>query len=548
MKLPGINRILPLLLVVLLLPALLAVPARADEVTESGWINLMDYGCLDDGASHSKVFSNGDSFFYLVPDYYLVRRIELVFTSSQPIDKLGFTYNYRTDNLQYAEVVYFGDGLYKATLDTYYGAYSIGVVPTFSNSSLSIFNVLSFEVSSISSIYRQLPAHMTGYVWDGSEFSLDYNGDLVYTSWSGGNATADYRRFSTYLYVNGNVDAYDYVDVDLTLSVSGIQSIAVDDGFDPLPYEINSIYQPSDTVGTLPNVLVSLRIDVRGLEGNAKPYIRITGDSSTGGNIYQINYVGGILVVDPPSTLTYWFTQLDLWISEQTSTLSAGFSNIVNSIGSGFSNVSTWITNQTNSIGTFFTTLGNNISSGFSNVGTWITNQTDSVGSFFIALGNDISSFFTSQTNSIGTWFSDQMTILSDFSRVVGIYLETMRWENLEGFNGVISAVQTWGNNIVTSVTTWGQNIVDALTPEVDTSQMENDVADAKDNLDDAQQAMENFTLPQADSVVPDVSGELELGTGSHFATIMEGFFSDPLILQMVTTGVAFMLFGVIMG
>lgn len=511
------KRIFPLILTLLLIPCMLAVPARADEVTESGWINLMDYGCLDEGSSHSKVLSNGESFYYKIPDYYLVRRVEMLFTSSQPIDKLGFTYNHRSDNLQYAEVIYLGDGLYKATLDTYYGAYSIGVVPTFSNSSLSIFNVLSFEVSSISSIYRQLPAHMSGFVWDGSEFTLDYSGDLVYTSWSGGNANADYRRFSTYLIVNGNVDTYDYVDVDLTLSVSGIQSIAVDDGLDPLPYEINSIYQPSDSPGTQPNVLVSLRIDVRGLEGNSKPYIRITGDSSTGGNIYQINYVGGIVVVDPPSALTYWFTQLDLWISEQTSTLSAGFSNIVNSLGSGFSNVSTWIINQTNSVGTFFTKLG-----------------------------NDIGSFFTSQTNSIGTWFSEQMTILSNFSRVVGVYLETMRWENLEGFSGIISSVQTWGSNIVTSVTTWGQNIVNAINPPADTDDMRNEVENIRDQMQDANDVMNELQRPDIDDVFHEV--QLDIGTGSPFADIMSGLFANDFIVTIVTGSLAFTLFGILVG
>lgn len=328
------KRILPLVLTVLLLPALLAVPVMADEVTESGWINILDYGYALGYHSNYYTLTSGSGskslwLQYENPSDLFLYGYDLIIKTDSTDFKIGTYYQWLT-------IIPLGDNYYRA-----YGlqnAASSVAAFGFDYTNGSYMEVLSFKASTISSIYRSLTADLTGQMYNGTYFDAVYSGSsYAAADWSGAGLGFDDRVFSSYLIITGNVQAYDFVEVNLSLNVEDIESISVDDSVSPLPFEINSIYQATANSPVHPNTIVTLRIDVRGLESGYKPIIRITGNSHVGNNRYTISYVGGILQIEAPSPLTYWFAELNLWISNQTSAITSVIAtwgqNIINALG-----------------------------------------------------------------------------------------------------------------------------------------------------------------------------------------------------------------------
>lgn len=329
------KRILPLVLTVLLLPALLAVPAMADEVTESGTYNVLDFSTANDSGSNVVLSASGvETFFQLVQSTTIYRVQALVRFVNGVIPSNSYV---RIGNKTYElQMVALGNNYYHLSCETSKTSGTLFFSFTCEGSTQVSF--LEVEVDTFDSIYRTLSAELSGLMYNGTTFSVSYSGaSYVVADWSGAGISYDQRTFSSYLIVTGNVHVYDYVDVSLTLNVEDIESISVDDSLNPLPYEINSIYQATANTPEQPNTIVTLRIDVRGLEDGYKPIVRITGYSSSETNRYTISYVGGVLVIDSPDPLLYWFTKLNAWMTIQTSSIVNSITtwgqNIVDALG-----------------------------------------------------------------------------------------------------------------------------------------------------------------------------------------------------------------------
>lgn len=87
------------------------------------------------------------------------------------------------------------------------------------------------------------------------------------------------------------------------------------------------------------------------------------------------------------------------------------------------------------------------------------------------------------------------------------------------------------------------QRIVDAIMGDADSNEFEQGVTDANDKLSDASDAMNDFTRPAADSVVPD------LGVyDSSAVDVLSQFFNNQLVSPLVTAGLAIWLIGIIFG
>lgn len=114
--------------------------------------------------------------------------------------------------------------------------------------------------------------------------------------------------------------------------------------------------------------------------------------------------------------------------------------------------------------------------------------------------------------------------------------------------SGGVTSLKVGLNDIVSSISEWGQKIIDVLTGTGDTSQMQEDVENAKQELGNASDVMNDFTRPPVEEVVPDLNPYLETGSGSDFSQIMTWLFKDNTVTTITTAGVAALLLSIILG
>lgn len=159
------------------------------------------------------------------------------------------------------------------------------------------------------------------------------------------------------------------------------------------------------------------------------------------------------------------------------------------------------------------------------NVDLRVYGRMDSDGAYFSILSvtgfvvieepSSLRHWFTTLFDQFGGWFSEQFSLLNN------------------GFNSV-----------VTSVSTWGQNIVDALGANANTDQFNQGVEDAKDKLDSSSSAMNDFTRPNVDNVIPEVNISIDNTTG----TLLGSLLSDQTVGTLATGSLAIWLICIILG
>lgn len=355
------KRILPLVLTVLLLPALLAFPAMADEVT-SPWVNVLDYSTLDDsGANYIYLYDN-DPFYYTLPSKGTVFGIDLLVYCRYGIESVQFCRDETENDWLDAFIYEIGDGVYRiiggGKRVSWEKVYIKIDTDVSSSSTRALLNILSFNVSYTPTTSGVLNASLTGLVGTGDSFSAQYTGTTVTASWDTVGSGYDERHFSSYIRFPDNWQAYDYIDIILTLWVDEIDSITADDGIYSLPVEVTPLYQVGQATqpGTANNI-ISVRIDLRGMDrsGSNYPLLRISGYSYTAFNSFAIAHCSGIALTNEISPITFWIQQVGGWFSSQTSSIGNWFNQQISA-------VQTWGKNITDSVATWGKNIVNAIS------------------------------------------------------------------------------------------------------------------------------------------------------------------------------------------
>lgn len=328
------KRILPLVLTVLLLPALLAVPVMADEVIDSGWIDILDYGYAQGYNSNHIPLVAG-------------KRVELVF--NHPTDTFIYSYDilFRTDDSNpviatansYLTIVNLGNGLYRA-----YGNHSRqnhNAYFYYTNTDGTYIDILSLRASVKS--FDSYEKVVSGIVYDYSvspaiQSAINYRGD------ANPSGTVEFRAQShTDMSYRTDLDIYswqamDYIHLSMSSFCSGINSVQVMLNGLTVPFEYNLIESSGGNGVTL--YLIDLVIDCRGLNrsSGSNIIVQVTGSTvaASAGN-FVIQSCLGLVAVDPPSPLVFWFNELSGWIVNQTSAITSSIAtwgqNIINALG-----------------------------------------------------------------------------------------------------------------------------------------------------------------------------------------------------------------------
>lgn len=107
------------------------------------------------------------------------------------------------------------------------------------------------------------------------------------------------------------------------------------------------------------------------------------------------------LFTDLGTKINTGFSNLNAWISSQTSALKTELVGIWQETEEGFANVGTWISSMTTTLQNRLVSIWQEIEDGFANVGTWISNMTTTLKNQLVGIWNEIEEGFT----SVGNWF-----------------------------------------------------------------------------------------------------------------------------------------------
>lgn len=335
MKLPGIKRILPLILTVLLLPTLLAVPARAVE-DDSLWFNVLDLGTANNSGSNRVTFTSSTKStvirYYLTGKQY-TRNIDVVFRTDSTDFKVSSYQHYFT-------IVDLGDGYYRAYgLQNY--AYDY-IYITFWHNDGSYIDIVGMRATTSEFIETELRAAGTIYLYDNipkSEYPISYMGDgNVHTVTLWGDSSTQ-NTFDAYL---GIVDWAGYDLIELRCAVWGvdISSISVNlRGERDIPYQVNYI----ESTGKYNNNLyiIDLTLDLRELERyQDSAYLDVDISGSLMLNLdgsFSIYSCTGYVITSGVSLWSHWFGNINKWFNQQTTSIVNAIStwgqNIINALG-----------------------------------------------------------------------------------------------------------------------------------------------------------------------------------------------------------------------
>lgn len=497
------KRVIAMVLVVALLPCLLAVPAKAEEVDDlSSMFQVLDYGYPIGYKSNYISLSPVDTetrftIRYANPGGHYLYYYDIIFRTDDTSPEISSGYEWLT-------VVSLGNGYYRA-----YGRQdrsSGNCYFHFNYDDGTYIEILSFKVSNVQMESYDTSVRGQGIAYASVNKTLNihyYSGSsLIQTTWN-------YSSFEDYssngydgsYYMNFSFDeweAYDYVDINLSIFAKDVTSVSAYFGGDAIPFEVSTYDN-----GTGSSIFVlAVRLDLTGLDrgsGNV-PYITVTGTGFyEGTNAVTVRYANGYVLVPEPSTWSYWFTQLGGWISAQTASLISGLETLG-------SNVSLWISSQTASFLTGLDTLGTNID-------TWIKAQTESLRT---RLGTVISTINDLGTN-IQTWIAEQTDSLMTRLLTVCSYIQT-----------------------------WGQNIVDALTPDANTDDFQNAVDNQGDKLEDIAGSMGQVARPDVNTAVPDMGQYVDYASiATIVAPIWEiDYFLFLLMASLSITVISVIIYG----
>lgn len=533
MKLPGIKRILPLILTVLLLPALMVVPARADDdINALGWYNILDYGGAAGGASNVVNLTKTPIIDFNNPTVSVVRYVDILVYATGSFSSVTY-YNGEVNTP--LTIVSYGSGYYRIYGEIPDSIYHLITLEFSGFEANTVVNFLEFSVSHIP--HARYPKPLSGTLYDYSsdtERFFSYDGqtpmgaiDIVPTYASSNDMIGYVVRMDI-----PNWQSMDYISLQVSSWSTLFTSLKVTIGGNTVPYTMNTV-ESADVEGRslyLIDILIDLTEVARTLQSPIA--IDISGQVKppyTGNFAVQSCY--GIFSVAPPSTDVFWNNQILQQISNKARDITTALKNLntamsealasaSSSIVSGLSSLLETINSSVSSLAPLLETINSTISTRGVNivnaVKTWGANLQNTM---------DVIS------NNVNSWISAQTTTISGF-------LDTLVWYTYDGFNQTVSAIATWG-----------QNIIDAIVGTGDPSDVNNEIDSALGELGEIDSVMGSVSRPALDSINFDFSGMISANAvtvyGSIFSTLIGNqYMSNILMMAFILAAASFLLFG----
>lgn len=383
------KRIISLCCVCCILFMSLAVPVRADDISNDFLFPVLDFSTANNsGKNFVYVADQSDVSFSLSRDmsvYY----VEILFNSFYNINSIIATVGTGSSSLSIIKV---SDSLYRAygnlrgksdsrilfTFDSDSGAwiefYSVNVSTVAALDYTTTLNgVINYDNSSIS--YVKDPSVSTP-----ANAVISYSGDF--------NSTDFVTELIPYEWKK-----YDFIDIQLMIDTQSIDSISCIMGQLNVPFSVSLV----NNSNLATSHFISIRVDLRGLDRTSSDYpmIVITGNLNFDDlSLFAILNVSGLVSYSDTNSVLFFlkerFIDLNSWISSQTSALQTEMQDIVISVSMEF-------TNLKSNLDSFKSDLMSNIyafrdeiwafrhsieakfSSLESNFNSWIENQTNTL-------------------------------------------------------------------------------------------------------------------------------------------------------------------------
>lgn len=403
------KRILSLVLILALLPCCLAVPVLADEVESRPWYELLDYS----DAATLVEYAPESFISFNLPESGKVFGIDVIVTFNSGI-------------VPDAAYVTIGSTKYELTMYQISG-YTYRLLGSCNRSSSTI--KFSFDVSdtqnvkfsSIKICAAAISATRINAIVSGSSEVEGLFVQKHFTSSSGSihqeftlesNQILDYSGFNVVLHFAEDWQAYDYIDVSLGFGYGHISSIhAALDGV-AIPCEVSYIL---DGTGANKYMFFTVRLDLRSIDrlSSMQPYLRIVGNGNEGENTFTVYDCMGIVTIEDPSLWSFWFTNVQTWLSSGFSSVASGLTDLGSAIG-------TYISTQTTS---FVDALVDHQNALIANeqaqheanqammnmLGDYLINIRKAV----VAQGESVVSSLSTNFTNLSTWITSQTTALT---------------------------------------------------------------------------------------------------------------------------------------
>lgn len=506
-----------------------AQPVSASS--DSGYIEVLDYGSALEYGANSKLFNGSTSieFTYDLPDRVTVEYVDILFTFTSS-GTVGVSL-YRSSSFQSLTVVKVLGNVFRA-----YGSVSSffadEIKLKFENPAANNrISIESIRLGRSSFSYTELDAYCDISA-DGFTDTIHYvpTDTVNHRMFEG---TTDYLNvgFNLYIYCN-EWKRFDYLDFLLYLEIDSISAISCVYGGSSVPITINYIDNDSMVVGTY---TVSIRMDLTGLDRSIDDYPMIM----VSGNVAQqkINLISmlgcvghvNLSLLDPD---TYWHSKIvstfQTYIQNQTNSLVSEFSALESINEAGFKNVVTAVGKVTTAVGNLNTT----VSTGFTNINSWISAQTTAIQLEFSSFKTSLSLHFS----NLNSWITAQTTAIEN-------------------------AISTQTSNIKTALRTHFQNLDQWIETQTDTlvttikgdasagDDFQDDVADKDDELDQMQDVMDSVTRPALDKIDVSVDSyvtqaDVTTLTSPLLVFLTGDIFGPIAIMSILMATVGYVLYG----
>lgn len=373
------KRIISLCCVCLTLLMSLAVPAKATDFDNtSNWIELLDYGTVNNSGENSISFTGSFDATFTQPSSSTFGYLEILFYSNQVPSSIDAVIGYSSTSMTISRI---GTNYYRAYCMCPDNLRSRTVTFRINSTSTSTTRITFFSVKM--HLVRINPAAINAkceIVSSNFQDIINYvpTDDINYRIFPSGE-TLDELWFICYITVP-NWKMYDYIDFQFFFECFAITSVTAIMGSTNLPLSVSTF---NDTSLGKNTYYVSMRLDCSGLERTSTDYpmITIMGqlEPSSMNSVDFANCSGFVLVdnYDPYlfffsqiwTSLSSGFPMLQTEIRDLGTSISMEFTNLKSTINTFSSNVNSWIRTQTTAIESQFTSLK-------SSLNTWILNQT----------------------------------------------------------------------------------------------------------------------------------------------------------------------------
>ena len=383
------KRYISLALILVLLPFMLAIPARAD--TDDSFLNVLDFAVTEETGNNSISLVNGVA----TASYTLPWRM-----STQYVDVL-FTYYETTRQFDSVEVYHSNGTTLLGTLtvervnENVWRAFG-NITSTYTTKLMLRFQITGAQGTHIT-IYRFNISPMTNVAQPIEGECLISSPGLVDTiiyrptdptnsrTWTSDGGSGSLLLSSDDWYL------YDYLDfcVYVKNSTKVGSVVCTFDGLS-VPFTVTRIPE------TTPDVLTSyysIRVDLRNVNreivtSSLGPCVKILLMFDSGPCLVTVDSIYGLVSTDSVSPLAFWFNQTGKWISAQTSGITGAISGLGDSING-------WISAQTSSIIASLHSLGNSIRSGVDQIVDALTPDADTSG-----LGDEVDNIKNDMQNA----------------------------------------------------------------------------------------------------------------------------------------------------